>query len=317
MRSPNEAASPDPTPIGTTPAGSYRRGIIYALATAVVSGFAVFVNGVAVRRFDDATVYTTAKNLVAGSVLLLAATWLVQARRSPPPIARRSWPLLGVIAVVGGSVPFVLFFEGLGRATSTNAAFIHKTLVLWVAIGATIVLRERITLVHAGAIALLLAGHLWLTGGLGAASFGSAEGLVLVATLLWSTEVIVLKRLLGTVPAATAAASRMAGGSVLLIVWVGVQGDLGALAGLGGRQWAWVVLTGTMLSVFVSLWYRALALAPAVDVTAVLVLGAVITGLLNSGFRGVPLTVDSYGYVLLALGAIVVAARGLRRPVPA
>jgi hypothetical protein len=55
-------------------------------------------------------------------------------------------------------------------------------------------------------------------------------------------------------------------------------------------------------------------MAPAVDVTAVLVLGAVLTGLLNSGFRGVPLTVDSYGYVLITLGAAAVAAHALHSP---
>lgn len=315
MRSPNQAAGADRTRDGSS--AGRRKGIVFALATAVVSGVAVFVNGVAVRRFDDATVYTTAKNLVAGAVLLLAAMSVGRVAHRHPPVARRAWPGLALVAVVGGSVPFVLFFEGLSRATSTNAAFIHKTLVVWVAIGATVVLRERVTMLHAGAIALLLAGHLWLTGGLGASTFGTAEVLVLAATLLWSTEVIVLKRMLRTVPAETAAAVRMAGGSALLVGWVAVRGDLGALTGLTGSQWAWVLLTGATLSVFVTLWYTALALAPAVDVTAVLVLGAVITGLLNSGFRGVPLTVDSYGFVLIALGAALIAARGLTRPAPA
>ena len=295
------------------------RGIAFALATAGVSGVAVFVNGLAVRRFDDATVYTTAKNLLAGAILAVVLLVAMSAPGRAAEVrraARRSWPTLTVIALVGGAVPFVLFFEGLARATSTNAAFIHKTMVIWVAIGATAMLRERVTAVHVGAIGLLVGGHLVLTGGLGAATFGSAEVLVLAATLLWAVEVLIVKRVLGDVPAQVAATARMAGGSVFLVAWLAITGHLGDLAALDARQWLWILLTGSTLAAFVGCWYTALALAPAVDVTAVLVLGAVVTGLLNTGFRGVPLTVDSYGYVLIALGAAAVAARAAHtRPV--
>jgi drug/metabolite transporter (DMT)-like permease len=294
------------------------KGITVAVGAAVISGFAVFVNGLAVRRFDDATVYTTAKNLIAGAVLLIAlvATTTVSSSRRPAAVPRSAWPALAVIALVGGAVPFVLFFEGLTRATSTNAAFIHKTLVIWVALGAGVLLKERVTSVHIGAIALLILGHLMLTGGLGGATFGSAELLVLGATLCWASEVVIVKRMLVTVPYQSAAVARMAGGSALLVGWVAIQGDLAALGGFDLSQWAWLAVTGATLAAFVGTWYRALALAPAIDVTAVLVLGAVITGLLNSGFRGVPLTVDSYGYVLIALGAVGVAAQALRTPHP-
>ena len=297
------------------------RGIAFALVTAGVSGVAVFVNGLAVRRFDDATVYTTAKNLLAGVilavVLLLATIGVPERAAEVRRAARRSWPTLAVIALVGGAVPFVLFFEGLARATSTNAAFIHKTMVIWVAIGATAILRERVTAVHVGAIGLLVVGHLVLTGGWGAATFGSAEVLVLAATLLWAVEVLIVKRLLGDVPPQVAATARMAGGSVILVAWLAITGHLGDLAALDTRQWLWILLTGSTLAAFVGCWYTALSLAPAVDVTAVLVLGAVVTGLLNSGFRGVPLTIDSSGYILIALGVAAVAVRGAHeRPVP-
>ena len=56
-----------------TRAGTRERGIALAGVTAIVSGFAVFVNGYGVRRFDDATTYTTAKNLVAGLALAALA----------------------------------------------------------------------------------------------------------------------------------------------------------------------------------------------------------------------------------------------------
>jgi drug/metabolite transporter (DMT)-like permease len=182
---------------------------------------------------------------------------------------------------------------------------------VWVAIGAAIVLREQVTMVHAGAIALLVAGHLLLVGGFGPAAFGTAELLVLAATLLWAIEVVLVKRVLLAVPPALAATVRMVGGSACLVVWLAATGKLGELSALDGRQWLWVLSTGSTLAAFVAVWYTALSLAPAIDVTAVLVLGAVVTGLLDSGLRGVPMTSDSYGYVLIAVGVAAVAVRPL------
>ena len=116
-------------------------------------------------------------------------------RRAAPPAARQWLALLGV-AVVGGSVPFVLFFEGLARAEATQAAFIHKTLVVWVALLAVPLLRERVGAPHALAIALLVAGQAWLAGDAGTVVFGAGEAMILAATLLWAVEVVFVKHLL-------------------------------------------------------------------------------------------------------------------------
>ena len=127
-----------------------RAGVVLALVAAVVSGVAVFINAYGVKAVGDATVYTTAKNLVAA--LLLGAVFAVSVgRRAPsarwaprPPLTRAQ--LAGLVAMgIGGSVPFVLFFEGLLHASSVHAAFLHKTLVLWVALLAVPLLKERLT----------------------------------------------------------------------------------------------------------------------------------------------------------------------------
>lgn len=297
----------------TTMAGAGRWPLWPAAAAALVSGVAVFVNGLAVRNFGDATVYTTGKNLWAGVLLAVALVAMpAPAARRAAPIARSTWPWLVLVAVIGGAVPFVLFFEGLAVATSTDAAFIHKTLVVWVAVGAAIVLRERLRPAHLVAIALLVVGHVVVSGGVSLAGVGRGEALILVATLLWALEVLVVKRLLVTVPARYLAVVRMLGGSAVLLGWLVARGELGALAGLTLGQWWWIALTGTTLAAFVSLWYRALAAAPAVDVTAVLVAGAIVTAILNTGFRGVPVTVDAVGYLAVLAGVIVVVASSAR-----
>ena len=46
-------------------------GVALAFVTACISGVSIWVNGRGVAHFSDATVYTTAKNMVAGVVLLL------------------------------------------------------------------------------------------------------------------------------------------------------------------------------------------------------------------------------------------------------
>jgi drug/metabolite transporter (DMT)-like permease len=291
-------------------------GIAFAFATAVISGISIYVNGRGVRHFSDPTVYTTAKNLVAGVLLVLLAVIV----RSPQPAAaarsgrptRRQWLAMFGVGVIGGSVPFVLFFEGLARAEATQASFIQKTLVIWVAFLAVPLLHERFGRPHLLAVVLLIAGQAYLVGHAGTIAFGTGETMILAATLLWAVEVVYVKKLVGPIQPRLLAAARMGFGTVLLLCWVAVSGRAGALTGLDAKQWEWVLLTGLLLSAYVATWYAALARAQAVDVTAVLVFGAVITALLSGVVDGA--TVSAFGVGLVALGTAVVAVTAFRRP---
>ncbi|MEV6267392.1 DMT family transporter [Kribbella sp. NPDC051936] len=293
--------------------GPRAQGIVLAFGTALISGVSVFVNSYGVRVVRDATVYTTAKNLVAAVVLILLVAG-VRGRRPAPRLSRRQWAGLPAVAVVGGSVPFVLFFNGLAHASSTHAAFVHKTLVLWVALLAVPLLGERLGLLQYVAIGLLLGGQVALDGGLGGFRFGTGELMLLAATLLWAVEVIVVKRLLVAVTPDLLAVARMGLGVLLLIGWVAVSGHWSGLIGLSAAGWRWAALTGLLLAGYVATWYRALALAPAVDVTAVLVVAAVITALLNAVVKGTVVTPQAgIGIALLVAGAGLAA---LARPQP-
>lgn len=293
-----------PTPMTTT----RRAGILIALATATISGFAVFYNGAAVRAFGDATVYTTAKNVVAAVVLLavVGAGARTGARLTRPRSAGQ-WVGLAVIGLLGGSVPFVMFFEGLSRASSPQAAFLHKTLLVWVAVLAVVFLGERLSVLHLVAIGLLVVGQIGLIGGV--ADFGSAEMMILAATLMWSVEVVVAKRLLGGLSSWTVGVARMGLGSAALLVWVAVRGDLGVLASMTSDQVGWVLFTGVLLAAYVATWFAALQRALAVDVTAVLVLAAPLTAVLSNLVDGAPLRPDlGWLTVLLVGGALAVWA---------
>jgi drug/metabolite transporter (DMT)-like permease len=288
-------------------------GIALAFVTACISGVSIWLNGRAVKHFSDATVYTTAKNAVAGGLLLLLVLTVGSSGRAPlPAVVRRRWPALLTIAVIGGSIPFVLFFEGLKRSEATQAAFIQKTLVVWVALLAVPLLRERFRWPHALAIVCLMGGQAWLAGKLGTVVFGQGEAMILVATLLWSVEIVFVKHVLRAIPPGVLAAARMALGTVLLLCWLALTGKLGDLAGLSALQWRWALLTGLLLTGYVATWFAALARAQAIDVTAVLVFGAVVTAILSGVIDGAVIGVG--GTILVALGSGLIAWTAVRRP---
>jgi drug/metabolite transporter (DMT)-like permease len=293
-----------------------RTGLLLALGTAVISGVAVFLNSYGVAAFGDASTYTTAKNVVAAVVLVGLATALAARRRQAVvtrPARAAHWAGLAVVGVFGGAVAFLLFFEGLARASSVEAAFLHKTLLVWVALLAVPLLGERLGLAHVAAVGLLVLGQIGLAGG-ATSAFGSGEVMILAATLLWSGEVVVAKRLLADLSSWTVGLTRMVGGSVVLVAWALARGEGGALTGLTGEQWGWVLLTGVILAGYVSTWFAALSRAPAVDVTAVLVVAAVVTTVLAATVKGEPL-VPQLGWstlVLVGAGLVVLPRRGGR-----
>lgn len=283
-----------------------RWGVVLALATALISGVSIFVNAFAVKQLPDAAVYTTLKNGVAAFVLLGLAVATVRPA-SVRTMPARSWGWLAVIGIIGGSVPFLLFFTGLAQASAPSAAFIHKTLFVWVALLAVPFLGERLGLAQVGALAVLVAAQLLIVPPAGV-TWGAGETLIALATLLWAVETIAARRLLRTVPSGVVGVGRLGIGLVVLVGYLALTGKLGTVAALTAEQWGWAALTGALLSGYVGTWFAALQRAPASLVTAVLVLGAPVTAGLQAIQGGsVPATpvLLGQGLVLLA-GAMLV-----------
>jgi drug/metabolite transporter (DMT)-like permease len=293
-----------------------RWGVILAAATAAISGVSIFTNGFAVKQLPDPVVYTTLKNGLAAGILIALA--LATVKREPlRGVERRSWGWLAVIGIVGGSLPFILFFTGLAQASAPSAAFIHKTLFIWVAILAVPFLGERLGLAQLGALGVLLAGQVLVLTPSGV-QWGAGETLIAIATLLWAVETIVAKRVLRSVPSAVVAAGRLGIGLVVLAGVLIFTGKVGVVAALTGDQWAWVALTAILLSGYVATWFAALQRAPASLVTAILVLGAPVTATLQAlqtgGLPAAP-AMAGQGLILaagLALVAPALLARGPR-----
>jgi drug/metabolite transporter (DMT)-like permease len=283
-------------------------GLGLALATAVISGFAVWLNAFAVKQVPDPAVYTTLKNGVAAAVLIGLLVGLggrAEVRR----LDRGQWGRLALIGLVGGSIPFLLFFGGLAQATAPGAAFIHKTLFVWVALLAVPLLGERLGLVQVAAMAALLAGQAVLAPpNVAGAGWGAGETMIAAATLLWSVEVIIAKRVLGSVPPLVVGAARLGVGVALLFGFLVVTGSAGAIAQVSATGWAWVLVTGLVLAAYVGTWFAALQRAPASAVTSVLVVGAVITAALQALSSGTAPAANVVlgGMLLLATAAMLI-----------
>ena len=294
---------------------SLRWGVGLAFGTALISGVSIFVNGFAVKQLPDAAVFTTLKNGVAAVVLLALATLTV---RSSDVRAMRagSWGRLAVIGVVGGSIPFILFFSGLAQASAPSAAFIHKSLFIWVAILAVPFLGERLGLAQVAALGVLLAGQFLVVPPSGV-TWGTGETMIAAATLLWAIEAVIAKRLLASVPSGIVGAGRLAIGLIVLGGYLVVTGRAGTIAALSGAQWAWALGTGLLLAGYVATWFAALQRAPASLVTAILVVGAPVTAVLQALQKGsLPTTSILTGELLIggaALGLAIYSMTASRR----
>ena len=314
-------------------------GVVVAGMTALISGLSVFVNSYGVHSIAPPSVYTTAKNLVA--TLFLATGVLVAwgiRRRSRDSVAARfvatargpgspwqgpdtwrtwgpgRWAGLAYIGIVGGGIAFVLFFEGLADTTATPAAFWRDTLVVWVAVLALVLLRERVAWWNVAAIAVLVIGQVSIAGGVGHLAADRGELLVLAATLLWAVEVVVAKFLLRDVSPAALALVRMGIGALTLIIYLAATDTLHVLTAFHTTQVGWALLTGLLLAAYVGTWMTALARARAVDVTSVLVGSALITAVLQAAAGTTSLAPQALGLLLVAAGASVVIGASLRHP---
>ena len=257
------------------------KGIYLVLTTAFISGLAVFLNKFAVTFWSNSSVFTTAKNLIV-AVLLTSLIILMKKFYELKTLSLKDWWRLIVIGFIGGSVPFLLFFKGLTMASATNAAFIHKTLFIWVALLAIPFLKEKISKLQIFALGLLVFGTYLFAGPL-KIKFGSGEFLVFLATIFWAVENIIAKITLRNVSPLTTAWGRMFFGSIFLLIYLVFSSGLSQIfVPLGGI--GWLLLSSAILFGYVITWYTALKSLPATVSTAILVIAAPITALLDSIF---------------------------------
>jgi drug/metabolite transporter (DMT)-like permease len=288
------------------------RGYALAVANMVVSGAAVYVNSLGVRLFEDSTLYTALKNLVAGLLLLLPLAVSAGARAGLRVAAPRRVLLL-VVALIGGSVPYALYFRGLQLSTPVTAALIDHLQFLLVALFAAIFLGERFGVGVWAALAVLLAG-LSLGASVGAVRLDAGTPCLAAATVLFAADFALMKYLLRSVAPLTVMAAKMGLGSLLLLAWVAASGHLGAVAGLSLLQLGFVAVTGLILLLFTATSVLGLRLASATAVTAIPAGSPLITTALVVLSRQAVITPARWlGLALVLLAVAVIFVLGSRQ----
>jgi drug/metabolite transporter (DMT)-like permease len=278
-----------------------------ALIAACISGAAVWLNAFAVKQVPDAAVYTTLKNGVAAMILLALAGAAVP-RSEVRKVAPHQSVVLLLVGLLGGGLAFLLFFSGLAAASAPSAAFIQKTLFVWVAILAVPFLGERLGLAQVAALGVLAVGQAVVLPPRDIA-WGQGETMILVATLIWAVEVALVRRFLRDVPTPLVAVGRLGIGLLALGGFVLATDRAAGILALPAEAWAWTLVTGLILAAYVSTWFAALRRAPATLVTSILVAGAVITGVFQAIAKGAAPAPDVVGgYVLIAIGVAAMAA---------
>lgn len=279
------------------------KGYLFVLITALISGFSIFISKQVVSGLNPYA-FTFLKNVIV-ALLLVSIIGFMGNYSYVKKLSRNQWGQLVTIGLVGGSIPFLLFFKGLSMTSAANAAFIHKTMFIWVGLLAFIFLKEKLSKgAMIGAI-LLLAGNLVFLS-LNSFTIGAGELMVFAATLFWAAENTLSKHALKSIRSNIVAAGRMGFGSMFILIFLLATGNMGNVAAaLTSRHVLGIILTSTLLLGYVMTWYKGLSMIKASTATSILLLGSPITALLNFSILKKALTLNNMiGAILIVAGVL-------------
>ena len=279
-----------------------KKGVIFCLFTALISGASIFINKFGVKGIDS-TVFAFSKNLLVG-LLLFGIILGFNEIKNLKKLSKKDWMSLVLIGLVGGSIPFVLFFKGLQMGTGAMGAFIHKTMFIFVAILAMIFLREKLSKRILIPAVLLLAGNFMLLK-LSSIEFSTGAVLIFIATLFWSVENVISKKVLSRVEPKVLAFGRLFFGSLFILIYMTFTSKISLVFNLGGAQLGWIAVSSVFLLLYVITWYSGLQQIKATTATSILLLGSPITTILSLVFLGSAVSLmQSIGIMLVLVGVI-------------
>ena len=280
------------------------KGIIFAILAALISGVSVFINGSAVKLVDPAG-YTILKNL--GALFFLAAVFFfINGFGHFRNLSRKQWTMLVLIGIVGGSLPFLMFFAGLKIGGAAVSSFIFRSLFIFAGVFGYFILKEKPQPKDfAIGLIILLGNALLISGDL---VFGIGQLLVLGATLLWALEYTVSRKVLANVDPNVVMTSRMFFGSTILLSYLFLIGSMGEILSVSIEALQWLFITSLMLTGFLFAWYTTLKYLPVFKATAILASGGIVSALLNLVFLGKEIAfIEGSGLILVLLGAVLMA----------
>ncbi|MDO8611011.1 MAG: DMT family transporter [bacterium] len=279
------------------------KGLVFALITAVISGVSIFYSKISLSKIDP-LVLTTSRNLFVG-IVFFSGIFFSRKFNDLKKINRKDLFRLILIGLIGGGIPFYLFFTGLQSVGSQSANIIHKSLFIWVSLLAFIFLKEKLNLFSVIAYLFVIFGTFFIAP----IKFVFGPGILMIATatLLWSIENIIAKKILVNISSEIVGMFRMGIGALVLIIMTLITGKINLLFHLNPVQLSSIFIGGGILSFYVYFWYKALKFAPANLVTLVLTFSVVIGNILSGSLTKIKITSnDLTTSVLICTGAMII-----------
>lgn len=293
-----------------------KRGLLLVLLTAIISGVSIFINKFGVNGLNPYS-FAFAKNVIV-SLLLISLILFAKQFSEIKKLKIKQWSQLATIGLIGGSIPFLLFFKGLTITSAVSASFIQKTMFIFVIILAVIFLKEKLDKKIIIAAGLLLLGNALLTK-LTPAGFNIGDLMILLATVLWAGENTLSKYVLKKVSPTIVAFGRMFFGSLFILAFLIATGNISSIMTFNMSAIGWIFVTSIFLFFYVWTWYTGLASVKVSVATCVLSTGAVITTLLNYIFSGTGITIwQAFGIMTIIAGTAlaIIFSREIRLPSP-
>ncbi len=278
------------------------KGHFLVFSTAIISGFAIFINKFGVSVVNP-YIYTFLRVLTVA--IFLTSLLFFKDWQKLKQLTKKQWLLLIAIGLVGGSIPFLLFFKGLAQTTAAQGSFIHKTMFIWVAILATLFLKEKIDRKFLFGGLILLIANLILLKKL-PLNLNKGDLLIFLATLLWAIENTISKYTLKNLEGRIVAWGRMFFGAIFVFLFLFSTNQIHLIIGLTLKQLGWVLITAIILFFYVMTWYNGLKFVPVSQATAILLFGSPITTFLNlvSGDKVSPK--EFFSAILIILGILII-----------
>lgn len=259
-----------------------KKGLLFALFAATISGLAIFYNKLNLTTGIDPQIFNIIKN--GGVAILLTLFFLSPKKiREVRKISPSNLKRLVTVSIIGGSIPFILYFDGLKSVSAINANLIHKSMFIFVALLAIPFLKERLNSWQIIGYFLAAASNLFI-GGFTGFSLNYGELMILGATLFWSLENILVKITVKDLDSTLAAWTRMTLGTFIILGYVIATGKIYLFSSLTTSQILPLGGSILLLTGYVIFWYKALQYAPATAVTSVLILATPITNILSAVF---------------------------------
>jgi len=297
-------------------------GTIVAIIAALISGVSIIANKLFIVDMEP-VVFTAVRALFIGIIFFMLLSYSSWGKskaakkntandRAKAASKKTPWKYYLAIGIIGGAFAFLLFFSGLKLTTGGRAAFLQKTMPLYITVLAFVFLKEKISRKQLGAMLLMFIGmiaiyyatispaELWANPSMG-------DLMVIGAAFLWAIEAIIAKRVMVKGESNLMVSfARMFIGAIVLFAFLAAFGSAESL-NLTAQQIINLSISTVLLFGYVFCWYYSMKLINVSKASALLLIAPVISMALGVMFLSEPVAaLQLIGSAMILIGSYIV-----------